>query len=173
MLQGKRDTKKRVFNNHAQRWKQGMKGRAPGELVQVDHMTVHIPGFGYAKNFSATCPVTKYALYEMYQEATSKNAADFLEKMKIGFPFQIQSIQVDGGSEFMAYFENACKKAKIPLFVLTPGSPELNGNVERGNGTVKYEFYAQYTATPNFFILSGRNYTISPNFITQNALIKV
>ena len=158
LLHRKKDTKKRVFNNHAQRWKHGMKARAPGELVQVDHMTVYIPGFGYAKHFSATCPVTKYTVYEIYQEATSKNAADFLEKMKIAFPFQIISIQVDGGSEFMAYFENACKKVKIPLFVLPPRSPELNGNVERGNGTAKYEFYAQYTATPNFHTLRKKLY---------------
>ena len=153
LMYGKKDTKKRVFNNHAQRWKHGMKAQNPGELIQVDHMTVYIPGFGYVKHFSATCPITKYAVYQAYQEATSKNAADFLEYMQHSFPFPIQSIQVDGGSEFMAFFENACKQAKIPLFVLPPRSPELNGNVERGNGTAKYEFYAQYTAAPNLHII--------------------
>jgi putative transposase len=153
LLHGKRDTKKRVFNNHAQRWKHGMKATKPGELVQVDHMSVYIPGYGYAKNFSATCPITKYVVYELYQEATSKNAADFLEKMKREFPFKICSVQVDGGSEFMAYFENACKNAQIPLFVLPPRSPELNGNVERGNGSVKYEFYAQYSAPTSLHVI--------------------
>lgn len=29
-------------------------------------------------------------------------------------------------------------------------SPELNGTVERGNGTAQYEFYAQYDAHPTF-----------------------
>lgn len=153
LLHGKGDTKKRAFNNHAQRWKHGMKATKPGELIQVDHMSISIPGFGHAKNFSATCPITKYVVYGLYQEATSKNAADFLEKMKQEFPFKIHSVQVDGGSEFMAYFENACKNAQIPLFVLPPRSPELNGNVERGNGSVKYEFYAQYSATPSLHVL--------------------
>jgi transposase InsO family protein len=153
LLYGKRDSKKRIFNNYAQRWKHGMKAKKAGELIQVDHMTVHIPGFGYVKHFSATCPITKYAAYQVYQEATSKNAADFLEHIQQEFPFSIQSIQVDGGSEFMAYFENACKKANIPLFVLPPRCPELNGNVERSNGTAKYEFYAQYNAFPNLYTI--------------------
>jgi len=57
-------------------------------------------------------------------------------------PFPIRSIQVDGGSEFMSVFEQACAKKAIPLFVLPPYSPQLNGTVERCNGTFKYEFYS-------------------------------
>ena len=57
-------------------------------------------------------------------------------------PFPVKSIQVDGGSEFMKHFEKACKKMNIPLFVLPPYSPQMNGVVERVNGTFRYEFYA-------------------------------
>lgn len=148
-LFGKITPKRRIFNSYAQRWQYGMKAKQAGELVQVDHMTIHIPGFGYAKHFSATCPTTKYATYQVYREANSKNATLFLEHMKQTFPFSIQSIQVDGGSEFMADFESACKNSTIPLFVLPPRRPKFNGNVERSNGIAKYEFYAQYEALPN------------------------
>jgi putative transposase len=161
LLYGKTESKKRVFDNHAQRWQHGMKGREPGQLVQIDHMTVHIPGFGYAKHFSATCPFTKYAAYLVYREANSKNAALFLDHVKQVFPFSIQSIQVDGGSEFMALFEDACKNAQIPLFVLPPRSPELNGNVERSNGTAKYEFYAQYISIPTLEVIRQKLQKIS------------
>lgn len=51
---------------------------------------------------------------------------------------------MDGGSEFRADFEQACQQQRIPLFVLPPRSPELNGQVERGNSTFKYEFYYTY-----------------------------
>ena len=105
------------------------------------------------KHFSAVCQITKFAVYQIYQEATSKNAAEFLAYMQQKFPFPILSIQVDGGSEFMAFFEQACKKAKIPLFVLPPRSPELNGHVERSNSTAKYEFYAQYQGVPSLHLL--------------------
>lgn len=152
-MYGKKDTKRRIFNGHAQRWKVGMKATKPGELIQVDHMTIDIPGFGPVKHFNAVCPITKYAVYQAYQEATSRNTADFLEQMKKEFPFPILSIQVDGGSEFMAEFEKTAAHSKIPLWVLPPRMPEYNGNVERSNGTAKYEFYFQYDAQPNLHMI--------------------
>jgi putative transposase len=42
----------------------------------------------------------------------------------------------------MAEFEAACADRGIRLFVLPPRSPELNGAVERCNGSWRYEFYA-------------------------------
>jgi transposase len=152
-MYGKKDTKRRIFSGHAQRWKYGMRATKPGELIQVDHMSITLPGFGQIKHFNAICPITKYAVYQAYQEANSKNAADFLEHMKKAFPFPILSIQVDGGSEFMADFEKAAAQSNIPLWVLPPRMPEYNCNVERSNGTAKYEFYSQYNAQPNMHII--------------------
>jgi transposase InsO family protein len=56
-------------------------------------------------------------------------------------PFPIHAIQVDGGSEFQAVFEEACQRRGIRLFVLPPRSPKLNGHVERANRTHTEEFY--------------------------------
>ena len=53
-------------------------------------------------------------------------------------------LQVDGGSEFKAEFELACKERAIPLYVLPPRSPKLNGCVERANRTHQEEFYEGY-----------------------------
>ena len=50
------------------------------------------------------------------------------------------AIQVDGGSE--ADFEHECQQRG--LFELPPRFPELNGHVERDNGTWRYEFYATW-----------------------------
>ncbi len=57
--------------------------------------------------------------------------------------FKILSVQVDGGSEFMADFEEACQKLNLPLIVLPPSSPKYNGGVERGNRIFREEFYAK------------------------------
>ena len=54
--------------------------------------------------------------------------------------FPIKSIQVDGGSEFMKEFESTCEELNIPLFVLSPASPKINGNVERMNRIITEEF---------------------------------
>jgi putative transposase len=135
--------KRRVFNQHARRWEYGMKAKEPGELIQVDHMTVYCNS-QRIKDFKAACPVTKMLVTEVYQNATSNTAKRFLEKMQAEFPFPIKSIQVDGGSEFMAEFEQACKEKGIALFVLPPKSPKYNGDVERKNGISRNEFYSQY-----------------------------
>ena len=50
-------------------------------------------------------------------------------------PFRIEGIQVDGGSEFRAEFEDACRERNLCLFVLPPKRPQLNGHVERAQGS--------------------------------------
>jgi transposase InsO family protein len=140
---GKKETKKRAFNGHAKRWKYGMKATIPGEMIQIDHMSVE--SLNYIKHFSAICPITKLITSKCYKTATSNNAADFLNQVVNFFPFRIKSIQVDGGSEFMSDFEKECEKRNIELFVLPPKSPEYNCHIERSNGTFKYEFYYQYS----------------------------
>ena len=64
---------------------------------------------------------------------------DFLAKA----PFKVKSIQVDGGSEFRAEFEEVCEKLSIPLIVLPPNKPQYNGGVERGNRILREEFYSR------------------------------
>ena len=96
-----------------------MKAKYPGELIQIDHMKVYpTPGFRVI-HFKATCPVTKITYSQIYSRATSRCSEKFL--------VPIQSIQVDGGSEFRKHFEERCEALQIPLFVLPPRSPEKNG----------------------------------------------
>ena len=47
----------------------------------------------------------------------------------------------DGGSEFCAEFEQACRERQIPLIVLPPYSLKLNSRVEYVHGTCRREFY--------------------------------
>ena len=44
----------------------------------------------------------------------------------------------------MADFEAACRSKNLTLYVLPPKRPQLNGAVERCNGSWRYEFYAAY-----------------------------
>ena len=52
-----------------------------------------------------------------------------------------KAIQVDGGSEFEAIFEEECQRRGIKLFASPPGSPKLNGGVERAHRTHTEKFY--------------------------------
>jgi len=153
---GRTPKKRRVFDRHAQRWQYGMATQEPGELVQMDHATIRLSSGKVVKHFKAICPLTKLVAEKAYISATSTLAKDFLRHVQEKLPFKIKSIQVDGGSEFMGDFESACQHEKISLYVLPPRRPQFNAHVERGNGTVKYEFYYRYCGPATLSILNPR-----------------
>jgi len=144
-----KEKKRRVFNKHAKRWKYGMKPSRPGQMIQIDHAVVEATPERYVKQFDATCPITKLTVSQVYQQASSRTAANFLAYIQEQFPFKIDSIQVDGGSEFMGEFEQLCQEKGIGLLVLPPRSPKFNGNVERRHATIKYEFFSTYDGPPD------------------------
>lgn len=142
-LRGRAKPKRRrdFGNSHAKRWRHGMKARAPGELVQIDHMTVSRDG-QVLKEFRAVDPVTRIMVCRVFSRATARNARRFLDAVLAEMPFKVSSLQADGGSEFMADFEQACAERSLPLFILPPRSPKWNGRVERCNDTVRLEFWS-------------------------------
>ena len=114
----------------------------PGDVVQIDTLSISILPGQVIKQFTAYDPFAKWTVARPYKRATAKNAAEFLERVRAQMPDPVRAVQIDGGSEFMAEFEQACADATIPLYVLPPRSPKLNGAVERCNGAWRYEFYA-------------------------------
>lgn len=137
-----RQKRKRNFSHHAKKWQYGMKASCPGEIVQIDHMTVTKHNITM-KHFQAWDPITKVIVASVTCNATSSAATKFLHKVIKEMPFKIKSVQVDGGSEFMKHFENECHKLGIDLYVLPPKRPQYNGGVERSNRTFREEFYAR------------------------------
>jgi len=139
-LSAPRQKRNRRFTKYAQKWQYKMKSKKPGEMVQIDHMTATKNNIT-VKHFQAWDPKSKVMVVEVYSNATSNTAKKFLQKVISTVPFELKSIQVDGGSEFMKEFEEECALHKIPLFVLPPNRPQYNGGVERGNRIFKEEFY--------------------------------
>jgi transposase InsO family protein len=136
-----RKKKRRVFNKHAKPFKfKEYKDMEIGENVQIDHMTVTKNGVT-VKHFAAWERRSKYILANCYGNAKSSTATKFLKELIGEAPYKIRSIQVDGGSEFMAEFEDACRELDIPLMILPPASPKYNGGVERSNRVFREEFY--------------------------------
>jgi putative transposase len=116
----------------------------PGDLVQVDTLDVRpLPGVVY-KHFTARDTVCRWDVLEVHTRATATTATSFLDTLLERMPFPIKALQVDGGSEFQAAFEEACQERGIRLFVLPPRSPKLNGHVERAHRTHREEFYEVY-----------------------------
>ena len=140
-VQPKRRAGKRPY---AVRKPRGYSVAEPGDLVQVDTVEVRpMPGV-VIKQFTARDVVSRWDVVEAHSRATAGQAKAFLGRLRERMPFPVRAIQVDGGSEFQAEFEQACAQQGIRLFVLPPHSPKLNGHVERAQRTHKEEFYAYY-----------------------------
>ena len=131
-----------IGQGHARRLPKGMKPTKPGELVQIDTLFVNVAPNKAVKHFTAYDPVTKWTVALVAGRATALCAAALLDKLRAEAPFPIEGIQVDGGSEFRAEFEDACRERNLRLFVLPPKRPQLNGHVERAQGSWRYEFYS-------------------------------
>ena len=101
-------------------------------MIQIDHLKYHNSKINLRfVEFSAIDPTTRIKQSYCYATPSSKNTKDFLINYLIPtLPFNIKSIQVDGGSEFRKHFEDACKELNIPLYVLPPYSPKYNGRIE-------------------------------------------
>ena len=112
-----------------------------GDLIQLDTLDIRpLPGVSL-KHLTAHDATSKWNVLGIYSRATARTAAHFLNILEIRMPFNVKAIQVDGGSEFEAVFEEECQKRGIKLFVLPPRSPKLNGGVERAHRTHTEEFY--------------------------------
>ena len=109
--------RRRRFAKWARRWKYGAKATRAGELVQVDHMSYACDGRTLKefanRRFARVCPVSKFMVARVCARATAGNARRFLMDLVGALPFPLASIQVDGGSEFMADFEEACEELGI------------------------------------------------------------
>ena len=113
----------------------------PGDLVEIDTKEIRMRRGVILKHFSARDVVSRWDVVEVHHRATSLAAARFLDTLLDRVPFPVKALQVDGGSEFAAEFEEACQQKELPLFVLPPKSPKLNGHVERSHRTHNEEFY--------------------------------
>jgi putative transposase len=129
---------------HAMRLPKGLKPNVPGGIVQIDTVFVNLAPHKPIKHFTAYDPVAKWTVAKAAARATAKAASLFLDKVIAEMPFPVKAVQVDGGSEFMAEFEEACAQKGLDLYTLPPKSPQLNGAVERCNGAWRYEFYGVY-----------------------------
>ena len=129
---------------HAVRLPKQLRPDKPGGIVQIDTVFVTLAPGKAIKHFTAYCPVARWTVGKAANRATAKAASLFLDKVVAEMPFPVEAIQVDGGSEFKAEFEQACMARNILLYELPPKRPQLNGAVERCNGAWRYEFYAVY-----------------------------
>jgi len=111
----------------------------PGDRVQVDVMKVRNGLYQY----TAVDDCTRYRVLALFSRKTAQNTIAFFEQVIEEMPFPIQRIQSDRGREFFAFeVQKFMMDYSIKFRPNKPGSPHLNGKVERSQQTDLQEFYS-------------------------------
>jgi transposase InsO family protein len=112
-----------------------------GSLVQMDTKYFYVLGKKFYL-FSAIDCTSRYGFVYCYKTISSSSGRDFLRRAKAYFPFPIQAVNTDNGSEYLLHFHRELAEAwKIPHYFTDPHCPKQNGRVERFHQTVEYEYF--------------------------------
>lgn len=132
--------------------------RVPGEKVQIDVKEVPYNCLkGTAKRdekhlyqWTAIDECTRVRFIYGFEEHTPENSVKFLRMLQKAFPFRIQTVQTDNGTEFTykyisdaeeCPFDKELKSAGIEHKLIPPRTPWHNGKVERSHRNDQRYFY--------------------------------
>ena len=143
--------------NGISRLPKNTKRRSPGPKVKLyekqtpgHHVQMDVKFLNFTNNdgkrikryqYTAIDDATRIRALKVYQKHNQENAIDFLDYVIKKFPFRIKMIRTDNGHEFQARFHWYCIDKGMEHVYIKPGSPKLNGKVERSHRTDKEEFY--------------------------------
>lgn len=116
-----------------------LRDKGIGSLVQVDTKYFSLLGNTYYL-FSAIDCTSRFGFVYAYRSISSSSGRDFIRKVKEYFPFPIEAINTDNGSEYLLNFHKEIESWGIPHFFTSPNCPKQNGRVERFHQTVEYEY---------------------------------
>jgi len=119
--------------------------QVPGHRIQVDVKFLKFKDKSgkQVKRFQYTAidDATRIRALKIYNKHTQINAIKFIDYVTEKFPFRIHTVQTDNGHEFQAKFHWHLEDLGIRHVYIKPGTPRLNGKVERSHKSDKEEFY--------------------------------
>lgn len=130
----------------------------PGEKVQIDVKEVPfsclrgdlLKNNKHLYQWTAIDECTRLRFVYGFEEHTPENSVKFLKMLIKAFPFKIQTVQTDNGTEFTykyiseteeSPFDKALRALKIQHKLIPPRTPWHNGKVERSHRNDQRYFY--------------------------------
>jgi transposase InsO family protein len=130
----------------------------PGEKVQIDVKEVpycYLHGDALRNNrryyqWTAIDECTRFRFIYGFEEHTPENSVKFLQMLVKKFPFKIQTVQTDNGTEFTyrfisdtaeCPFDTCLRALGISHRLIPPRTPWHNGKVERSHRNDQRYFY--------------------------------
>ena len=131
------------------------KAEYPGQKVQVDVKFVPcycVTGENKYYQYTAIDEYTRLVFREMYDEHSTYSSLDFIKKVIAFFPFNIEEVQTDNGTEWTkalisndpndkTLFEEELLREGIKYHRIRIATPRHNGKVERQHRTDEKRFY--------------------------------
>jgi transposase InsO family protein len=123
-----------------------VEAKTPGELVCFDCFFIgRLKGVGKVWQITACDAASSYGLAMLFLgDPRAAVAAEFLDRVAEHFDeagWRVKRVLTDGGSEFKAEFDQACKDREIRHTRTKPRHPFTNGFVERLQGTILHEHW--------------------------------
>jgi putative transposase len=115
------------------------RSQKPGELIEADMK--HICCFGTKRYlFAGIDCVTKRLAVHLGTTCSSRQASQLLDKIVASFPYQIQQLRVDNGSENLKDFAQKATELGIKQYHTRVRRPQDKPFIERVIGTIEREF---------------------------------
>ena len=114
----------------------------PGESVQVDVKVVRV---GTLKCFQYTAidDCTRMRVLRLFATLDQRSSLAFIAEIVRAFPFKIEKVQTDNGTEFSLAFVLRLRELGIKHRYIRPRRPQQNGKVERSHRTDSEEFWGR------------------------------
>lgn len=127
-----------------------------GSLVQMDTKYFYVLGKKFYLFTAIDCK-SRYGFLYCYKTISSASGKDFLRRVKAYFPFVINAVNTDNGSEYLLEFHHELEGWGIPHFFTDPHCPKQNGRVERLHQTAEYEYFNyQYDLLDDLTMINQR-----------------
>lgn len=150
--------KKRIRKRHDRKRPPALSvPKKSGTWIQVDTVVLYWQGKRLYV-ITAVDLTSRLGLAYAYPSPSSRNAADFLGKIRLFFTgnIAVRMIQTDNGSEFLKYFDAACRAGSIEHTYSKAKSPKMNAFVERFNETIQIECLRKDDACAPLFWLNEK-----------------
>jgi transposase InsO family protein len=131
--------KQRIPRKTKDRKPKGYAPTKPGECLALDTVEKIVQG---TRRYliTATDVFSRFSFAYATTRHGSKEAAHVVRAIFDAFPYKIEHILTDNGSEFMKDFEVELQKETIPHWHTFPRTPKMNAHCERFNRTIQEEF---------------------------------
>lgn len=132
---------KRAWRIRRLRVPKGLRGAAPGSLVEIDLKVLNYLGKTFYQ-FTAIDTCTKIKFIRIYSAKTAHCGMKFIKAMLLFYPFRIRHIQSDNGGEFLAECHAFLGEKKIIHYFSRARTPQDNPMVENTIKADQDEFWA-------------------------------